>query len=713
MYSMIILGIASLLLSLWQLYQMHSGYQWLILAALTLLTSSYTVKIPAINSKISIGDSFFFTNLILFGTPAGVITAALDALLGSCRAKTRSRRLQYVFFNVAATACSARIGGSLFFCMLHRDSISQEPVRSPAEIYFPLVALALIYYLLNTGSVAAIIALERRKGLWTTWKEGFLWTSVTYFAGAAAAGLIAITMGRVAPWMLAVIVPVFLIVYLGYKTYLDKVSELNKLKLTLEEKVGQRTLDLHKATERATALARDADAASRAKSEFLATMSHEIRTPLNAVIGYSEMLQEDAEDLECPTMIPDLQKINSAGKQLLGLIGDILDFSKIEAGKLKLNIIDFDLHRILEDVIELYAGAAHRKDLDLICSIGEDVPAGLMGDPDRFRQVLTNLISNAIKFTQAGDIVVLVSVEHDGEPPLLRVEVRDTGIGVPPEAQGRIFEAFSQADGSTTRKYGGTGLGLAIAKQLIEMMGGKIGVQSEPGKGSTFWFTARFEKSATQAAPLACPCSFEDRRVLVVDDNENNRIILGRQLASWGMEHDTAEDATQALKLARDAAKSGDPYDVAVIDMHMPGIDGLDLARMIKSDRSISDIPLVLLNSGTTVEKQGARDAGFSACLDKPVRKADFCNCLASLFSSIHPAATASNPSRGCSHQREGTMRKSAYPGNAQMTGQAAAGKVLRGFACENDASSSAHETVVKPPLVVSPMRHGTIRDSK
>jgi signal transduction histidine kinase/CheY-like chemotaxis protein len=699
MYSMIILGIASLLLALWQLYQMHSGYQWLILAALTLLTSSYTVKIPAINSKISISDSFFFTNLILFGTPAGVITAALDALLGSCRAKTRSRRLQYILFNVAATACSAQIGGSLFFCMLHRDPISREPVLAPAVIYFPLVALALIYYLLNTGSVAAIIALERRKDLLTTWKDGFLWTSVTYFAGAAVAGLIAVTMGRLAPWMLAVIVPVFLIVYLGYKTYLDKVSELNKLKLTLEEKVEQRTLDLHKATERATALARDADAASRAKSEFLATMSHEIRTPLNAVIGYSEMLQEDAADLECPTMIPDLQKINSAGKQLLGLIGDILDFSKIEAGKLKLNIVDFDLHRILEDVVELYAGAAHRKSLDMICSIGEDVPAALMGDPDRFRQVLTNLISNAIKFTQAGDIVVLVSVEHDGEQPLLRVEVKDTGIGVPPEAQGRIFEAFSQADGSTTRKYGGTGLGLAIAKQLIEMMGGKIGVQSELGKGSTFWFTARFEKGATQAAPLDCLCSFKGRRVLVVDDNENNRIILGRQLASWGMEHATAEDATQALQLARDAAKSGNPYDVAVIDMHMPGIDGLYLARMIKSDRLISDLPLVLLNSGTTVEKQSARDAGFSACLDKPVRKTDFCNCLASLFGSMHPAAMASNPSRGCPHQREATMRKSAYPGSAQMTGQAAAGKVLRGFGCENAESSSAHETVVKLPL--------------
>jgi len=269
--------------------------------------------------------------------------------------------------------------------------------------------------------------------------------------------------------------------------------------MTLEDQVRQRTLDLQTATEKAQALARQAEAASLAKSQFLATMSHEIRTPLNAVIGYSEMLQEEAEESGSGNLVADLRKINAAGRHLLELIGDILDFSKIEAGKLTLEKADFDLHQTVTGLTQVLAVAAQHKQLNLVCSIEEDVPVSVKGDQARLRQILTNLIANAVKFTHQGQVEVRVSRENSGGMNLLRFEVRDTGIGISRESQNLIFDAFSQADGSTTRKYGGTGLGLAIVKRLVEMMGGQIGVQSDLGKGSTFWFTAYLEANREPA----------------------------------------------------------------------------------------------------------------------------------------------------------------------------------------------------------------------
>jgi signal transduction histidine kinase/CheY-like chemotaxis protein len=632
LYSVIVLGCAAVVYSLFRLPTMHAGYQWLLLALLTLLTSAYSIQIPGINSKISIGDTFYFTNVILFGIPAGVITAALDALSGSLRASTRARRVQYILFNVATMACSAQIGGSLFFRMLGRDPLFQEPACAPSAILLPLGFLAFTHYLFNSGSVAAIVGLEKRRNVFVIWKDGFLWTSITYFAGAAAAGFIAIVLRTITFQVFLVTVPVLLAVYFTYRTYLDKVSKLNQFQLTLEEKVAERTLELQNAIERANFLARAAEAASRAKSDFLATMSHEIRTPLNAIIGYSEMLQEEAGDFGFTNVVPDLQKINSAGKHLLGVINDILDFSKIEAGKLKLESVDFDLHETVEDLAQLLAGAAHRKGLDLICSIRDDVPVALTGDQGRLRQILTNLVGNAIKFTQHGEIVVLVSLESPGERPLILFEVKDTGIGIAAEAQSRIFDVFSQADGSTTRKYGGTGLGLAIAKQLVEMMEGQIGVHSEPGKGSTFYFTARFAEATSQtASETSRSRHLEGVRVLIVDDNEASRNLLGDQLASWGIEHECAGDAMRALQMLQECSRQGTPYDLAILDMQMPGISGLELGRMVKADRSVADLPLILLTSGQACEEGKMWEAGISACLNKPTRKADLYHRIVSL----------------------------------------------------------------------------------
>ena len=491
MYTVIGLGVAVVGI---ELFNIPNGYEWLVLIVITGLTSLCCVNIPALNSKISIGDTLFFTNLILFGVPAGVFTQAVDSFCSSCRAKTRSKRTQYILFNVAATTVSAYVSGTVFFQLLPRGPLAHGTATSVRELFVPLGVLAITHYLANSGSVSIIVALEKRRHLLTVWRDGFLWTSATYFIGAVAAGSIAISIGKIEPQMFLIIGIVLLVVYFTYKTYLDKVAELHKLRVHLEDEVKQRTLALQEATERAISLADAAEAASRAKSEFLAVMSHEIRTPLNAVIGYSEMLQEEAEDFGNPGMVPDLQKITSAGKHLLTLINDILDFSKIEAGMLKLNDVEFDLHETISELIKFYSGPAQEKGLRLTSSIDELVPAALLGDPDRLRQILTNLVGNAIKFTAEGEVNVAVGLDNVSETISLRFEVKDTGIGVPLEARNRIFQAFSQADGSTTRKYGGTGLGLTIVKRLVEMMNGEVGVESEPGQGSNFWFTASFQR---------------------------------------------------------------------------------------------------------------------------------------------------------------------------------------------------------------------------
>jgi signal transduction histidine kinase len=496
----ITLGMIVLAVALYRLMYMPLNYEWLILVLITGLTSFYCVTIPAINSKISIGDSLYFTNVILFGVPAGVLTQVVDAFCASCRAKTRSKRIRYTLFNVASTAVSSSISGTVFFKMMKQGPLNQAPIGSVNELFVPLGVLAIVHYLASSGTVSLIVALEKRKSLITVYKDGFLWTSMSYFLGAVAAGFIAITIRKIEPMMFVVIAAVVLLVYFSYKTYMDKVAELHKLRMNLEEEVQQRTQALQEATERAISLAHAAQAASRAKSDFLATMSHEIRTPLNAVIGYSEMLQENADDLGYPELIPDLQKISSAGKHLLSLICDILDFSKIEAGMLKLNMSEFDIRHTTAELIQIYNGPARNKGLHLTCSVDEQVPDRIVGDPDRLRQILTNLIGNAIKFTQKGEVCLTVEVTEIAETVSLRFEVRDTGIGIPMEARGIIFEAFAQADGSTTRKYGGTGLGLTIVKRLVEMMDGEIGVESEPGRGSSFWFTASFRRAQEQIA---------------------------------------------------------------------------------------------------------------------------------------------------------------------------------------------------------------------
>ena len=443
-----------------------------------------------------------------------------------------------------------------------------------------------------------------------------------------------------------------------------------------------------------TRLLAEARASSHAKQDFIANMSHEIRTPMNGALGMARLLL--ATDLS-PVQQEYAETIKQCGEDLLVLINDILDVAKIEAGKLELEKIDFDLRTTVEDVLTLFAEQASNKGLDLACIVHGDVPDWVEGDPGRLRQILTNLVSNAVKFTDAGEIVVRVTPVQTAHADLVvRFDVSDTGIGISPEAQTRLFKAFSQADTSVSRTHGGTGLGLMISKQIATLMGGDMGLSSQPHEGSTFWFTVPLiRRTLPQGSIDSRSPRLHNLRMLCVDHHSANRTLLETMLQTWRIRTSSATSGAEALQQLRQAQRDGDPFILVLLDAYLPDTDGMALAGTIKSDPTLHHTNIVMLSAfGQRGEGKAARESGIAAYLTKPIRQSYLYSCLIAVLDSSGEKPAAALVTRHTLTEAQARVRARILLVEDNRVNQRVTVCMLETLGCRVDVVSNGREAI-------------------